>query len=235
MARSRSTSVRLAALAGLALGIAGCTTTTGPTGAVYPDFAAAPATIVHVATQRDTLAVRIDARTGAVAAPELQRIGAFIARLAADRPEAVHAEIRGAGSRAHLQPLFDALVAAGVAAGKITIAPAAPGAPAAPAGAQEVTVAATRATAIMPACPGWPAMDAAPNDNRVHPNFGCADASNLAAMVADPSDLVTGEAAGSADGERAAAAVSAYRADKIKPLPTVNAMQPLSVQGGTNP
>ena len=50
-----------------------------------------------------------------------------------------------------------------------------------------------------------------------HP-VGANDA-NLAAMVADPDDLVTGMADGRADGQVVAAAVAHYRAGKVKNLP----------------
>ena len=53
-----------------------------------------------------------------------------------------------------------------------------------------------------------------------HP-VGANDA-NLAAMVADPDDLVTGVADRRVDGQVAAAAVARYRAGKVKDLPDSN-------------
>lgn len=53
-----------------------------------------------------------------------------------------------------------------------------------------------------------------------HP-AGANDA-NLAAMVADPLDLVTGAASRMADGTMAADAVGRYHAGKIKKLPDVS-------------
>ncbi len=49
-----------------------------------------------------------------------------------------------------------------------------------------------------------------------------ANATNLAAMVADPQDLVTGVPDRTADGQLAAAAVARYRAGKLKDLPDVS-------------
>ena len=46
-----------------------------------------------------------------------------------------------------------------------------------------------------------------------------ANAANLAAMVANPNDLVSGEAAEGAPGAVAVAPVEALKADKVKPLP----------------
>ena len=53
-----------------------------------------------------------------------------------------------------------------------------------------------------------------------HP-VGANDA-NLAAMVADPNDLVTGVVDPRMDGQVAAAAVARYRAGKVKDLPDTN-------------
>ncbi|MGI4941903.1 MAG: CpaD family pilus assembly lipoprotein [Janthinobacterium lividum] len=46
-----------------------------------------------------------------------------------------------------------------------------------------------------------------------------ANEANLAAMVADPADLVRGKEAEGSDGQRAAAAVARLRLDRVKPLP----------------
>lgn len=46
-----------------------------------------------------------------------------------------------------------------------------------------------------------------------------ANATNLRAMVAVPSDLVTGRAARTSDGNRAARAVDRLRTDRVYPLP----------------
>ncbi len=49
-----------------------------------------------------------------------------------------------------------------------------------------------------------------------------ANDANLAAMVADPNDLVTGVVDRRMDGQVAAAAVARYRAGKVKDLPDSN-------------
>ena len=46
-----------------------------------------------------------------------------------------------------------------------------------------------------------------------------ANATNLRAMVADPSDLYAGRGASGTDGQLAAVAVARVRADKVKKLP----------------
>ena len=51
----------------------------------------------------------------------------------------------------------------------------------------------TRATASVPGCPDWSAKSDMNYGNGLSPNFGCAVNSNLAAMVADPQDLLEGK------------------------------------------
>lgn len=50
------------------------------------------------------------------------------------------------------------------------------------------------------------------------PAFGCANADNLRAMIANPADLVQGREMGGSDAIVEAAAVARYRADKVKKL-----------------
>ncbi|TAD72773.1 MAG: pilus assembly protein CpaD [Sphingomonadales bacterium] len=51
----------------------------------------------------------------------------------------------------------------------------------------------TRTTASVPGCPDWSAKSDMNFNNGTSPNFGCAINSNLAAMVADPQDLIEGK------------------------------------------
>jgi len=51
----------------------------------------------------------------------------------------------------------------------------------------------TRATASVPGCPEWSAKSDMNYKNATSPNFGCAVNSNIAAMVADPQDLLEGK------------------------------------------
>lgn len=51
----------------------------------------------------------------------------------------------------------------------------------------------TRATASVPGCPDWSAKSDMNYSSGISPNFGCAVNSNLAAMVADPQDLLEGK------------------------------------------
>ncbi len=97
----------------------------------------------------------------------------------------------------------------------------APGAPvtvgAVPPGMVRVVVSRTRAS--VPGCPNWDIRSQPNFDNRVMSNFGCAVNSNLAAMVANPEDLIHGrEGSGVGDTLTSTKAVGAYR--KAEPTGT---------------
>jgi pilus assembly protein CpaD len=51
----------------------------------------------------------------------------------------------------------------------------------------------TRASAEVPGCPDWSAKSDANYLNATSPGYGCATNSNMAAMVADPQDLLEGK------------------------------------------
>src|SRR5690606_23797334 len=51
----------------------------------------------------------------------------------------------------------------------------------------------TRSTASVPGCPDWTGRSAANYANRTSDGYGCAINSNLAAMVANPEDLIHGQ------------------------------------------
>ena len=76
-----------------------------------------------------------------------------------------------------------------------------------------VRVVVSRTRASVPGCPNW-SEPAAPNyNNRSMSNLGCAVNANLAAMVANPQDLVHGqEGSGVGDALTSAKAVQSYRA-----------------------
>jgi len=69
----------------------------------------------------------------------------------------------------------------------------------------------------VPGCPDWTKPTRVNFSNSVHSNFGCADAANLGAMLANPADAWFGRKPGAADGA-AAAAIERYRAGETKPL-----------------
>ncbi len=72
----------------------------------------------------------------------------------------------------------------------------------------------TRSKASVPSCPNW-STDTDTNDNAAnHSNYGCSVNSNLAAMIADPEDLVRGRRAETLDDNEGSAAVNTRRAKR---------------------
>jgi pilus assembly protein CpaD len=72
-----------------------------------------------------------------------------------------------------------------------------------------VRVIVSRSTASVPSCPKWTGKGGV---NSLSPNYGCATNSNLAAMIADPSDLVLGQdGSATSDAANAAKAIKVYR------------------------
>lgn len=94
----------------------------------------------------------------------------------------------------------------------------------------------------LPRCPNWSKPAAADFTNMPLSNDGCATASNLSLMVANPADLAGGRPLSPGDGKPAAAAVERYLADKVQ-LPAVNTALPIpaaataapGAAGGNNP
>jgi pilus assembly protein CpaD len=85
----------------------------------------------------------------------------------------------------------------------------------------------SRSSAHVPSCPNWsdPGGPSATSSN-----YGCAMNSNLAAMIADPTDLVLGEAgSGTADAQASSKAIRVYRESK----PTgADGLQSIKTRGG---
>ncbi len=78
-----------------------------------------------------------------------------------------------------------------------------------PSGSVRVVV--SRSTASVPSCPNWETSSASNFDSGNHSNYGCATNSNLAAMVADPEDLVRGVDKSSSDPTNGTKAINALR------------------------
>jgi pilus assembly protein CpaD len=79
-----------------------------------------------------------------------------------------------------------------------------------PAGSVRVVVSRTKAE--VPGCPDWSLHSEFDFNSSTGSNHGCATNSNLAAMIADPRDLVRGrEARGAVDASTAGKAIKTYR------------------------
>jgi len=91
-----------------------------------------------------------------------------------------------------------------------------------------IRVVASRSTASVDECPSWndPALD---SPVRTGSNYGCAINSNLAAMIANPEDLIQGrEASGAGSAQTAGRAARSYRESQPsgrQGLPAANTTQ----------
>ena len=69
----------------------------------------------------------------------------------------------------------------------------------------------TRATARVDGCPNWQMRSATGSTTIANSNYGCATNANMAAMVANPADLVHGQRRNGNDPLTASKAINAYR------------------------
>ena len=93
-----------------------------------------------------------------------------------------------------------------------------------------VRVVVSRRRAEVPGCPNWTTPSQPNFENRMMSNLGCGVNSNLAAMVADPVDLIHGSEGGSVmDAATAAKAVQFYR---TAPPTGSKGLQEASPKGG---
>ncbi|MEW4467982.1 CpaD family pilus assembly protein [Parasphingorhabdus sp. JC815] len=82
-----------------------------------------------------------------------------------------------------------------------------------PSGAMRIVV--SRSTAAVPGCPDWSNRSHTDFQARTSENYGCGVNSTMAAMIADPEDLVRGQTRDGEDQAEASKAIRAYR-DKAK-------------------
>lgn len=81
----------------------------------------------------------------------------------------------------------------------------------------------------LPDCPNWSKQNESTDfTNTVASNFGCATVTNLGRMVANPTDLASGQALGFAQGNPAVAAVGRYQADAVELPPPSGPDEPIS-------
>lgn len=93
-----------------------------------------------------------------------------------------------------------------------------------------VRVVVARRRASVPGCPNWHGVSQPDWDNKTMSNYGCAVNSNLAAMVANPEDLLHGrEGAGVTDSRAATRAIELYR---TTPPTGTKGLQDVSPKGG---
>jgi pilus biogenesis lipoprotein CpaD len=214
----------------LALMLAGCVvTTTAPWGADLGDYQDAARDLIGVTSFTASHVIRLG-HGGAISEAERDRLGGFLTEIAYNRPESLRIVVHGRASPAHERAITAALVADGVSPEHILWARGGRTRP--PVSHGTLVLAVERAIAIAPDCPGFMGHPSAPEDNFSEPNLGCANAYNFAAMVGDPHHLYRGASSIYYLGQRGAADVTAYRTDKVKPLPRLESFTPGSGGGG---
>ena len=103
-----------------------------------------------------------------------------------------------------------------------------------PVGPGTVRVIVSRTRASVPGCPNWSVPSQPNSQNRTMSNFGCSVNSNLAAMVANPGDLVHGrEGAAAMDAATGAKAITMYRDWPLTGLEEGQKKRPLPVNSTT--
>lgn len=140
---------------------------------------------------------------GILAPSEATRLDSWFQTLRLKYGDTVYVDGTSGAARADVERIannYGMMVASGA---PMTTGAVAPGA---------VRVIVSRTEAFVPGCPNWD-RPASPNySNRAMPNYGCAVNSNLAAMVANPTDLVHGRAGSPvSDSAAGAKAVNLYR------------------------
>ncbi|KQT31725.1 pilus assembly protein CpaD [Sphingomonas sp. Leaf412] len=137
--------------------------------------------------QRSDYAIDVATQSGALAPGEAQRLGGWMEAMRLGYGDVVALDDpNGTGRGAHddvqaVAARYGLLVGA---AAPVTNGPIAPG---------TVRIVVSRTRAIVPGCPDHSRMND-PNFNaHTASNYGCASNTNLAAMVANPADLVRGQ------------------------------------------
>jgi len=182
----------------LATAVAGCAYKPGP----EPEAGVASVNVPVVS--RSDFVFDASAPGGILPPSEMARLDGWFSGLGLGYGDSVHVDGAFAGAAraqvAEVAGRYGLLISPGspVTAGAV--------------GPDVARVVVSRAVASVPNCPNW-GRPAQPNyNNRMVPGFGCAVNSNLAAMVANPQDLVHGrEGAAASDGFAAVKAIDMYR------------------------
>jgi pilus assembly protein CpaD len=140
---------------------------------------------------------------GALAPGEGDRLNGWFQGLGLGYGDAVYVDTHAPSARAQVAAIagrYGMLVTPGA---PVTAGAAQPG---------SVRVVVARRRAEVPGCPNWTGASLPDWDNKSSPNFGCGVNSNIAAMVANPEDLLHGrEGASATDAATATRAIEMYR------------------------
>lgn len=193
---------------------AGCTSTTGTSDVVdQRQFDYRQRHPILISNDPEVMDVRVGMRGPALSRDIEAAVRQYVAEYRADGTGSITIQVPtgsanavAAASTGHA--VHYALVRAGVPRGQIEVAPYEVG--------DHSKVAALRLSylrvkAVVPTCGLWPTGSDTNFENTDTFNFGCAAQQNLAAMVANPADLLRPQTMSPSDGNRRADVISKYR------------------------
>lgn len=210
--RRRSPTLTLLFAAGLLAALAGCNSVKRPeiVGSVPVDYRETHP--IAIEEMLATMDIPVGLDTGRLSAPVRSNIAGFAQKFRASGSAAI-AVVSPSGSpnervaRGIALQIEDVLVAAGVPARAIEhrvyrAGPEEPGAP--------IRIAYNRVAAHAEPCGPWPDQAGITTENRNYHAFGCATQGNLAAIVANPLDLLYPRATTPPDATRRAVVLDKY-------------------------
>jgi len=202
----------------VAAALSGCAYKPGPEPAAGTDPVNVPV------VNRTDFAFDAAAPGGSLAPSEAARLDAWFRSLELRYGDSVYVDgPYSDGARAQVADIAGAygiLVSQGAPVTAGTVAPG------------NVRVVVSRTVASVPNCPNWDTPSQPNYNNKTMPNLGCGVNSNLAAMVANPEDLIHGrEGNGIGDAATASRAIGVYR--NTAPTGT-KGLQDVSTKSGGN-
>ena len=157
--------------------------------------------------ERTNYAIDVNVDGGGIPANEQRRMGEWFDALQLGYGDRVAIDYgSGYGNAAAQRAVSDAAADRGILVSDtapVTPGQVAPG---------TIRVVVTRSKASVPSCPDWSTSTDSNFNSSNHSNYGCSTNSNLAAMVADPEDLVRGRDSKKLDDNSGTKAVNAHRA-----------------------
>jgi pilus biogenesis lipoprotein CpaD len=192
----------------------------------------APVKQAQVVKQEQQYVVPSGRGTPALSADYRSGFDRFLAEAGGAKPQLLHLMLFG-GAPQIATALLQAAIADGVDPAKIEIKSTNLPAAAATGAGTQTTVVATTYRVRLPSCAGEPTDALSRDQNPAWSDFGCSVNGTLAAMVADPHDLLEGETGGETDSAIAGAAIDRLMQDKVKKFDT-QSFSPLGgASGGT--
>ena len=192
---------RTFALLAIVPALSGCLATAQDTN---PNPARGLASVNQPVVSRTDYALDVAAPSGSLPSSEESRLDAWFRSLQLGYGDSIYLDgIYGEGARsdvARIAGRYGMLLSNGA---PVTSGGVRPG---------TVRVVVSRTRASVPGCPNWTVRATPTNENASMSNHGCGVNSNLAAMVANPEDLIHGrEGGGLGDTQTATKAVETYR------------------------